>query len=131
MDNKNTIESLSSNTSGLPAQKISINKKGDKWRRDTIDYFINSKNVDSTTTRSNRVRKMINYDLYNGQVNQADVQKICDPLGYTGNTWADRFQHYDNISEPLRLLIGDEISRPDSHLVISEAEDDINRKVLS
>ena len=129
MDNKNTIESLSSNTSGLPAQKISINKKGDKWRRDTIDYFINSKNVDSTTTRSNRVRKMINYDLYNGQVNQADVQKICDPLGYTGNTWADRFQHYDNISEPLRLLIGDEISRPDSHLVISEAEDDINRKV--
>ena len=29
MDNKNTIESLSSNTSGLPAQKISINKKAD------------------------------------------------------------------------------------------------------
>ncbi len=116
-------------SSSLPSQKLSIYKKGDQWKKDTIDYFINYKNSDDSTIRSTRVRKMINYDLYNGVVNQKDVQKICDPLGYTGNTWADRFQHYDNISEPLRLLIGDEISRPDSQLVISEGEDDINRKI--
>lgn len=114
--------------SSLPSQKLPMSKKTKKWREDTLNYYINFKNTNGSTLRSDRVRKVINYDLYNGVVNQSDVQKICDPLGYTGNTWADRFQHYDMISEPLRLLLGDEITRSDTSLVISEAADDINRK---
>lgn len=115
--------------SSLPAQKLPMSKKGKQWRRDTLDYYINYKNNPGSTLRSDRARKVINYDLYNGVVNQGDVQQICDPLGYTGSTWADRFQHYDKISEPLRLLIGDETGRPDTALVISEGVEDINRKV--
>lgn len=116
-------------TSGLPSQKLSMSKKGKEWRQKTLNYYINFKNTSGTTLRSDRARKVINYDLYNGIVNQADVQKICDPLGYSGNTWADRFQHYDMISEPLRLLIGDETGRPDNSIVISEGVEDISRKV--
>lgn len=115
--------------SSLPPQKVAMSLKTSKWRQDTLDYYINFKNTNGSNLRSDRARKVTNYDLYNGVVNQADVQTICDPLGYTGNTWADRFQHYDNISEPLRLLIGDESTRPDTSLVISEGSDDINRKV--
>ena len=66
-----------------------------------------------------------------GKSIKKDIQSICDPLGYSGNTWSERFQHYDIISGPIRLLIGDEATRADTHLVISESEDDINRKVKS
>lgn len=125
------LKDYKGNNSSLPSQKISMSKKGDKWKKDTLDYFINYKSSDLSGLRSNKVKKMINYDLYNGKVNQKDIQSICDPLGYSGNTWAERFQHYDIISGPIRLLIGDEATRADTHLVISESEDDINRKVKS
>ncbi len=127
----NNPKDYNGNNSSLPSQKIAMSKKGDKWKKDTLNYFINYKSADLSGLRSNKVKKMINYDLYNGKVNQKDIQSICDPLGYAGNTWAERFQHYDIISGPIRLLIGDESSRADTHLVISEGEDDINRKVKS
>ena len=131
MSNSNIPKDYNGGHSSLPSQKVAMSKKGDKWKKDTLNYFINYKSSDLSGLRSNKIKKMINYDLYNGKVNQKDIQSICDPLGYSGNTWSERFQHYDIISGPIRLLIGDEATRADTHLVISESEDDINRKVKS
>lgn len=118
-----------SNSSALPSQKVSMNAKDKAWQKATIDYYTNYRYSDGTSLRSSRENKIINYDLYNGKVNPNDVEKICDPLGYTGNTWSDRFQHYDKTSEPIRLLIGEETARPDNHLVISESPTDLSRKI--
>lgn len=131
MSNSNIPKDYNGGHSSLPPQKVAMSKKGDKWKKDTLNYFINYKSSDLSGLRSNKIKKMINYDLYNGKVNQEDIKSICDPLGYSGNTWSERFQHYDIISGPIRLLIGDEATRADTHLVISESEDDINRKVKS
>jgi len=115
-------------SSSLPSQKTPMSAKNTAWKKSTLDYYTNFRYTSGSSLRTDRNNKIINYDLYNGKLNQADVEKICDPLGYSGNTFADRFQHYDKTSEPIRLLIGEESARPDNQLVISESPTDINRK---
>lgn len=116
-------------SSALPVQKLPMSSKGLEWKKSCVDYYINFRYTNGSNLRSDRSRKITNYDLYNGKINPNDVQSICDPLGYSGNTWADRFQHYDKTSEPIRLLIGEESTRPDNALVISESPSDMTRKV--
>ncbi len=113
----------------LPQQKLPMSKKDKEWGKSCINYYSNYRYTNGSNLRADRFRKLINYDLYNGKVNHKDIETICDPLGVTANsTFSSRFQHYDIISEPIRLLIGEETKRPDNHLVVSESPDDINRK---
>lgn len=115
-------------SSSLPSQKVTTAQRTEAWKKSTLDYYLNFRYTNGSNLRTDRSRKITNYDLYNGVINKNDVEAICNPLGYTGNTWADKFMHYDKISEPIRLLIGEESARPDNSIVISEAPDDINRK---
>jgi len=113
----------------LPQQKLLMSQKDKEWGKSCINYYSNYRYTNGSNLRSDRFRKLINYDLYNGKVNHKDIEAICDPLGVnTSNTFSARFQHYDIISEPIRLLIGEETKRPDNHIVITESPDDINRK---
>lgn len=114
--------------SALPPQKVPFSKKTKEWRQACVNYYSNYRYTNGTTMRSNRFQKLVNYELYNGKVSHKDVEAICNPLGVDSSSFPARFQHYDIISEPIRLLIGEEAKRPDNHIVISEAPDDINRK---
>lgn len=114
--------------SALPPQKISKSKRTEEWKRACVNYYSNYRYTNGTTMRSSRFQKLVNYELYNGKVTYRDVEAICAPLGVDSSTLPQRFQHYDILSEPLRLLIGEEAKRPDNHIAISEAPDDINRK---
>lgn len=114
--------------SSLPPQKISKFQKNKEWGKNCLNYYTNYRYTNGTTMRSDRFRKLVNYDLYNGKVTAKDVSAICDPLGMDTSSFPTRFQHYDIISEPIRLLIGEEAKRPDNHIVISESPEDINRK---
>lgn len=113
----------------LPQQKLPMSSKDKEWGKSCINYYSNYRYTNGSNLRSDRFRKLINYDLYNGKVNHKDIETICDPLGVnTSSTFSARFQHYDIISEPIRLLIGEETKRPDNHIVITESPEDINRK---
>lgn len=113
----------------LPQQKLPMSSKNKEWGKSCINYYSNYRYTNGSNLRSDRFRKLINYDLYNGKVNHKDIEQICDPLGVnTNSTFSARFQHYDIISEPLRLLIGEEAKRPDNFIVVSESPEDINRK---
>lgn len=114
--------------SALPAQKIPKSQKNKEWGKNCLNYYSNYRYTNGTTMRSDRFRKLVNYELYNGKVTAKDVAAVCNPLGLDNSSFPTRFQHYDIISEPIRLLIGEEAKRPDNHIVISEAPDDINRK---
>ena len=115
-------------SSSLPVQKVTTAQKNKAWKESSVDYYLNFRYTNGSNLRSDRSKKITNYDLYNGVINKSDVEAICNPLGYTGNTWADKFMHYDKISEPIRLLIGEESAKPDNSMVVSEAPDDLNRK---
>lgn len=113
----------------LPQQKLPMSQKDKEWGKSCINYYSNYRYTNGSNLRSDRFRKLINYDLYNGKVNHKDIETICDPLGVnTSSTFSARFQHYDIVSEPIRLLIGEETKRPDNHIVVSESPEDINRK---
>jgi len=126
MDNKDSYNNGGS--SSLPQQKLPFSKKNKEWGKACINHYSNYRYTNGTNIRSERFKKLINYDLYNGKVNFKDVENICNPMGLADSTWASRFQHYDIISEPIRLLIGEETKRPDNHIVVSESPLDINRK---
>lgn len=115
-------------SSALPSQRLPRSKKTKEWGKSCINYYTNYRYTNGTNIRTDRFKKLINYDLYNGKINQQDVEQICNPLGVSNSTWASRFQHYDIISESIRLLIGEEHKRPDNGIVISEAPDDVTRK---
>ena len=102
-------------SSSLPVQKVTIAQKNKAWKESSVDYYLNFRYTNGSNLRSDRSKKITNYDLYNGVINKSDVEAICNPLGYTGNTWADKFMHYDKISEPIRLLIGEESANQITH----------------
>jgi hypothetical protein len=119
------------NTEGgntLPQQRLPMSRKTKDWGKACINFYSNYRYTNGTSLRSDRFRKLINYDLYNAKINHNDVETICNPLGLSDSSWANRFQHYDVISEAIRLLEGEESKRPDTFMVVSESTDDINRK---
>lgn len=124
----------SSNTLGsssLPKQKVTDSQRTKQWREASINYYINFKYTNGSDLRSDRNRKIINYDLANGIVDYNDIQKICDPMGTASGTFSDQFMHLDMLSPIIHELLGEESTKPDNSLVYSEAPTDLNRKLES
>lgn len=112
----------------FPKQKLPISQKNEAWKKETIDYLERLSYTSATGNRTSNFTKLINYDLYNGKFNKADLEYVCNPLGLSENEFPATLQHYDIISPALNLLIGEETKRPDNCLVVSESPNDINRK---
>ncbi len=113
---------------GLPKQKIPLSQKTEEWKKATIDYFERLSYTSASGNRTSNFNKLVNYDLYNGRFNKADLEYVCNPLGLAENEFPAALQHYDIISPPLNLLIGEETKKSDNFIVISESPDDIGRK---
>jgi len=113
---------------GLPKQRIAFSQKNEEWKRDTINYFERLSYTSASGNRTTNFNKLVNYDLYNGRFNKADLEYVCNPLGLSDNEFPATLQHYDVISPALNLLMGEEVKRPDNFVVVSESPNDINRK---
>lgn len=112
----------------LPKQRIPFSQKNKDWQRDTINYFETLSYGSTTSNRNSNFNKKVNYDLFNGKFNKADLEYVCNPLGLKDNEFPATLQHYDIVSPPLNLLIGEETKRSDNCIVISGSPDDISRK---
>lgn len=113
---------------GLPKQKIPISQKTEDWKKDTVNYYERLSYSSTTSNRNTNYNKRINYDLFNGKFNKADLEYVCNPLGMSDNEFPATLQHYDVVSPPLNLLSGEESKRNDNFIVYSESPTDINRK---
>lgn len=112
----------------LPQQKLTLKEKNEAWKKATLDYFIKyTLNTDSNN-RSSNTRKLINYNLFNGIFDKKDLEYVCNPLGLSETDYPATLQHYDIISPYIMLLLGEEESRPDNFIVVSESKDVVNRK---
>jgi len=112
----------------LPKQKLTITQKNEDWKKDVINYYEKLSYGSTTSNRNTNYNKKINYDLFNGKFNKADLEYVCNPLGLNDNEFPATLQHYDIVSPSLNLLIGEEVKRPDNCIVFSESPNDINRK---
>lgn len=112
----------------LPKQKLPLSQKNEDWKKDTINYYERLSYSSTTSNRNSNFTKRINYDLFNGKFNKADLEYVCNPLGVSDNEFPATLQHYDVVSPPLNLLTGEESKRNDNFIVYSESPTDINRK---
>ncbi len=122
------MESNTGSTSSLPKQRVTDSQRTENWKKSSMDYYINFRYTNGSNLRSDRSKKIINYDLANGIINTNDIVKICDPMGTGTLSFDDQFMHHDMISPILHELLGEEAIKPDNTLVYSEAPADLSRK---
>ena len=72
---------INGSASALPKQKVTQGQRTEAWKQASVNYYINFRYTNGSNLRSDRNKKIINYDLMNGIVNMNDLIKICDPLG--------------------------------------------------
>ena len=112
----------------LPRQRLSRSQKGKKWGKTCIDELEKITYGDiNYNGRSSRFKKQINYDLFNGKLDQQDFQYILNPFGFSESEFPATMQHYDIISPKVQLLMGEEIKRPFNFKVVSHDPDAISQ----
>lgn len=121
----------------LPRQRLSYDeKKKDnfKWGRDCIDAITlgiySTQASGEGTYHTDIKRKLVNYKLYNNQIEQEDFEKDCNPFGITSEEYKDIIQPYNKTYNKINVLVGEEWKRPfnyKSFLVNGEASIEFNR----
>lgn len=115
-------------STSLPKQRIPKSEKTKQWKEETINYWEKLAYRSPTGNRTSNTRKLINYDLFNGRFNRADLEYVCNPLGFKENEFPATLQPYDIISPALMLLLGEETKRPDNFRVVAENPEVTTRK---
>lgn len=119
----------------FPAQKKSINKKDEDWRKDNIDAAEDYVSARNEGFRKDAKNKRINYDLYSDILDQQDVERVCNPFKLKNLTSPAEMQNYPIANPKIDLLFGEALKRkldirvrvnnPDA---ISEKEKDLKGK---
>ena len=112
----------------LPLQKIPLRNKTKEWGKQTLDHFDSLSYSTVASNRTSNYAKKINYDLFNGIFNKADLEYVCNPLGLEQGEFPAELRHYDIVSPVFNLLIGEEAKRSDNCIVITDSPLDLNRK---
>lgn len=121
----------------LPRQRLSYaEKKKDEfqWGKDCIDAITlgiySSEASGYSTYHSDIKRKLVNYKLYNNEIEQEDFEKDCNPFGITSEEFKDVIQPYNKTYNKINVLVGEEWKRPFNYkafLVNSDASNEFNR----
>ncbi len=102
----------------LPEQRLSYKEKSKdnfKWSRDCIDAIAQRMyqyNGEGEKYHSDIQRKLVNYRLYNNQLDQSDFDQDCNPFGLTADEFKDKIQPYNKLHTKVQVLLGEELKRP-------------------
>lgn len=98
-------------TAAFPKQKLPFKSKGNKWRRDCLDWAASKTYFAYSPVRQDVVHMKMNYDLVNGIIHMEDVARLINPGGLSTITVPDKIQHYPVINSKLNTLRGEEAAR--------------------
>jgi hypothetical protein len=112
----------------IPRQRLSRSQKTDSWAKQVIDELEKISYTDNYNGRSGRYKKQINYDLYNGKLNEEDFEYVVNPYGFKEHEFPANLQHYDIMSPKINLLLGEEIKRPFNFKVVSRNPEAISER---
>ncbi len=101
---------LQTNTD-FPSQKKKRSQKNEQWRRNCVDGAENLAVYASDSVRTSFINKRINFDLYSDILDQADIEKICNPMGTLGLSSVAKMQNYPICNPKIDLLVGESINR--------------------
>lgn len=103
----------------LPPQRKTYKEKSKddfKWAKDCIDavslrmYQFNEN--DNTGYNADISRKLVNYQLFNNQIDQKDFERECNPYNIKAEEFIDKIQPYNKIPNKINVLLGEELKRP-------------------
>ena len=95
----------------FPKQTLAYKQKGDKWRRECVDWAANRTYFNYSPVRTDVVRMKINYDLVNGRIHMDDIVAVLNPDDIATAFVPEKIQHYPIINSKLNTLRGEEQAR--------------------
>lgn len=102
----------------FPKQRVSYTKKIEndyQWCRDTMDYLLLNFGVDKDVVNAYQSiydKKLANYRLFNNQLDQADFERECNPLGLEIGQYKDEIQPYNKTYNKIQTLLEEEARMP-------------------
>lgn len=114
----------------FPTQKRSLAEKDKEWKEGCIDAGLSVVGIYDSTRRSTSLKKIRNFNLYNGKLDQADIEYFCNKISMSSSGYVskDSVEAYDIWSPIFNLLFGEEGKRPFNFIVRSVNEDAISSK---
>lgn len=119
----------------FPKQRVSYTAKitnNYQWCRDTMDNLLLNYATDQGVVnayQSDYDRMLSNYQLYNNQINQADFERECNPLGLNVGQFENEIQPYNKTYNKIQVLLGEELRRPFNFRVVLTNPDGIKTKM--
>lgn len=112
----------------FPYQKKSYKEKNDDWRKKCINAGESACLWSSGGLRKSYYNKRINYNLYSDILDQADVERIINPMGIIGLKSPAKMQNYPIVNPKIDLLVGESITRRFDYKLRVVNQDAISRK---
>ena len=109
----------------IPKQRIPLNQKDEKWKKNCVDAFINLSKFGISERRS--YLKSL-YDYYNGVIDEEDYNYVLKPYGKTRKNFPSKLRNYPIIKPIIDLLLGEKSKRPLEYSVTVQNADSISLK---
>ena len=93
----------------MPSMLVSEKEKNDEWCEQVLNSIVGYMASGDSTHNFSRVRDIRNYQIYNGDLNQADYSYLTEQYGLT---YPARLVNYPIITPKIDLLLGEELRRP-------------------
>ena len=93
----------------MPSMVISEKDKTQEWCRQVLNAVTSYMGAEGGAYHTARTKDIRNYQIYNGQLNQADYSYITEQYGLT---YPARLVNYPIITPKIDLLLGEELRRP-------------------
>lgn len=96
----------------FPVQQKPLSQKGNKWRKQCIDWADQrGSSLHQSLVRNSVRHKKINYDLLNGKLHMDDLTLVLNPDKIQAGYIPDEVQHYPIMNSKLEVLRGEESKR--------------------
>jgi hypothetical protein len=112
----------------FPSQKKSTASKNEQWRKQCIDSGETACLWRNEGVRSSIQNKTVNYNLYSDLLDEADVEKVCNPMKIVGLQAPAKMQNYPISNPKIDLLVGESINRKFDFKARVVNQDAISRK---
>lgn len=114
---------------GRPLQTIPFKDKDRNWFIQNIEWIDGISGRLGSAIRSSMMNKIENFDLWDGIIDINKMMKLFDPDSINDGTTSSSFQHHSNFNSKFNVLIGEELLRDFTPVVMVLNQTDINQKL--
>lgn len=115
-------------SNGFPSQKKTRAQKTKKWAKQCVDYAEMHSAYYNEGVRKSRRNKYINYNLYNGLIDETDLKQTINPYQMIGSFIPSSIPHYPIAAPKIDLIVGEELNRRFEYKVVVSNADAISQK---